>query len=194
MKTKNKSIEGSSWTLSSSSQFKGQGQMLEYVLMMVFIVAVILGLIFFLTWWQISQLGVEQTKNQQDRALSLLKQFTDSPYMTKENSVFDDAKLTVLSSMIPDACERLQGVYGTDWHAEIRLFDDNPLTKCTQTSYPDGIRECNYWTICPDLPAKAKITRVIPVNIYRNIGFLTNATNAVLPRTYIGTLNVTVYV
>ena len=37
---------------------KGQGQMLEYVLLLVFIVIVILALIFFLTWWQISQLAV----------------------------------------------------------------------------------------------------------------------------------------
>jgi hypothetical protein len=173
---------------------KSQGQMLEYVLMMVFIVAVVLGLIFFLTWWQISQLSVEQSRNQQDRALSLLKQLSNSPYLAKEDSVLDDAKLTVMSGMIPDACSRLQKIYGTDWNAEVRLFDDKPLKPCTQSTYPDGNEDCNYYTFCPVLPTKTRITRVIPVNIYRNIGYLTDTTNATISRTFIGTLNVTVYV
>ena len=168
----------------------GQSQMLEYVLLMVFVIAVILALMIFLTWWQISQLGVEKGKNQQDRALSLLKLFSDSPYMAKENSMLDDGKLTVLAAMLPDACERLQKVYGNDWHAEIRLFDGNPLVQCSQATYPD----CNYWRLCPEQQAKAKVARIIPVNIYRNIGFTLDVTNAVLPRTYLGTLNVTVYV
>jgi len=177
-------------TPSRSSQLKGQGQMLEYLLLMVFVVAVILMLMMFLTWWQISQLGVERAKNQQEWSLSMLKQFTDSPYMTKENSMFDDAKLTALASMMPDGCQRLQEFYGDNWYAEIRLMDDEPVTECSQSNYP----ECNYWKICEQYPdAEGRVTRVAPVNIYRNIGFVLDVTNAVLPRTYIGTLTLTVY-
>jgi Tfp pilus assembly protein PilE len=181
-----------------SKFMKGQGQMLEYVLLMVFIVIVILALIFFLTWWQISQLSVEKSKNQQDRTLSLIKQFLDSPYMTKENSMFDDGKLTALAmtdNEIDKSCQRLQAVYGTDWYAEIRLKDGKPPAKCDQMNYPDGTRDCNYWTLCEQQQgAKGKVSQIIPVNVYRNIGFVLDVTGAVLPRTYIGTLNVTVYV
>jgi|GEM_PF-771928 len=181
-----------------TTRFKGQAQMLEYLLMMVFIVAVVLGLILFLTWWQISQLSVEKTKNQQDRALSLIKEFLDSPYMTKENSMFDDGKLTALAMMdneIDRSCQRLRAVYGDDWYAEIRLNDGKPLTKCTQMKYPDGENDCNHWTLCEEREdVKARVAHTIPVNVYRNIGFVLDVTNAVLPRTYIGTLSVTVYV
>jgi hypothetical protein len=181
-----------------SRQFKGQSQMLEYVLLMVFIVGVVLALIFFLTWWQLSQLSIEKSETQQDRLLSLVKQFLDSPYMTKESSMFDDGKLTALVMMdnnIDMSCERLQAIYGDDWYAEIRLKDGLPLKKCDQMSFPDGSSHCNYWTLCQQQAGpKTRISHVIPVNVYRNIGYVVDVTKAVLPRTYMGALNVTVYV
>lgn len=181
-----------------SRQFKGQGQMLEYVLLMVFIVGVVLALIFFLTWWQLSQLSIEKSETQQDRLLSLVKQFLDSPYLTKEGSMLDDGKLTALVMMdnnIDRSCERLQDIYGDDWYAEIRLKDGLPLKKCDQMSFPDGNNYCNYWTLCKPLTgSKARISHVIPINVYRNIGYVLNVTKAVLPRTYMGALNVTLYV
>lgn len=171
----------------------GQSQMLEYVLLMVFVVAVIFSIMIFLTWWQITQLSVEKTNQQQERVLSFIKSFIESPYMTKENSIFDDGKLTALA-MIPDSCEKLRGVYGDDWHAEIMLMDGKPLRECGQMTYPDGSQSCNYWSICPKQTAKGKITQIVPVNVYRRIGYVLNVTNHVLPRTYLGTLNVTMYV
>jgi len=168
---------------------KGQSQMLEYVLLMVFVVAVILMLMLFLTWWQLSQLKVEESKGQQGKALSMLNLMLDSPYLAKENSMLDDGKLTVLSSII-DGCDELKKVYGEGWHAEVMLLDGKPRSKCTQASYP----ECNYWSICPEQQSEGRISRVIPVNVYRNIGFVLNVTNEALPRVYLATLNVTVYV
>jgi len=172
---------------------KAQSQMLEYVLLMLLVVGVIMVLMIFLSWWQASQLGVEKAKNQQDRALSLLKNFISSPYMTKENSMMDDGKLTALA-MIPGSCQMLEKVYGSGWHAEVWLFDGQPWKSCN-TNPSSDYRSCNRWSICPVREGvRGKISRVLPVNIYRRIGFVLPVTDATLPRTYIGLLNVTLYV
>jgi hypothetical protein len=170
-------------------KLKGQGQMLEYVLLMVIVVAVILMLMLFLTWWQLSQLKAEESKGQQTRLLNLMNLISDSPYLAKENSMMDSAKMTAFL-LLPDACDKLRDIYGPEWHANIRLLDGEQKTECRQTNYPD----CNYWELCPESENKGKITRIIPINVYHNIGFILEDSNAILPRTYLATLNVTAYV
>ncbi len=168
---------------------KGQSQMMEYLLMLVIIVAVILVLMLFLTWWQLSQLRAEQSESQQNKALNMLSLLSDSPYLVKEDSMMDSGKLTALA-MLSDSCDMLMEAYGQGWHANVRLLDGKPVTPCSQSNYPD----CNYWELCPEQSSGGRIVRVIPVNVYHNIGYVLSGSDAVLPRTYPAILNVTVYV
>lgn len=154
--------------------------------MTFFVLVVIIGLIIFLSYWQVTQLGVEQTRTEMDRALFLTKHFLNSQQFVKKDSMFDDGKLTALFSL-PNACEELQKVFGLDWFAEIRVLDGSDTEiPCTWSEYPD----CNYWSFCVE--DKSNISYVVPTNIYRRIGYI--LTTGVLGRTDIGTLKVGVYV
>lgn len=164
--------------------------MLEYLILMIFVVAIIIVIIFMLSFYQISQINAEKNRNQQEKALTLLKQFSSSPYMVSENSVFEDGLLTALGMGVPSSCESLQREYGSDWYAEITLMDGEPVRECFQANYPD----CNHWKICQKQESLGKIIRVIPVNVKRRIGFVLDTTNSVLPRVYPAKLNMTLYI
>jgi hypothetical protein len=153
--------------------------------MTFFIIVIIVALMVFLSYWQITQLRVEETKAQTDRALFLAKHLLNSQHFVKKDSMFDDGRLTALASL-PDACGELQKIFGEDWFAEIRVLDGNPETLCTWSNYP----ECNCWKFCAE--NKNNMSFVIPVNIYRKIGYV--LTTGILERSDIGTLKVGVYV
>jgi len=166
-------------------RMSGQASILEYALMTFFVLVVIIGLIIFLSYWQITQLGIEETKTRTDRVLFLTKHFLNSQQFVKRDSMFDDGKLTALVSL-PNACEELQKVFGLDWFAEIRVLDGSATKECTWTNYPD----CNSWSFCVE--SKRNISYVVPTNIYRRIGYI--LTTGILGRTDTGTLEVGVYV
>ncbi len=171
--------------LKSTRRVSGQISILEYALLTFFVMVVIIGLIIFLSYWQVTQLGVEETRTRMDRALFLTKHFLNSQQFVKRDSMFDDGKLTALFSL-PNACEELQEVFGLDWFAEIRVLDGNAPKECTWTNYPD----CNYWSFCVE--DKSNRSYDVPTNIYRRIGY--TLTTGVLGRTDIGILRVGVYV
>ena len=82
---------------------KAQTHLLEYVFMTLFIVIMIVILIFFLTGWQFSQLRATESKTESDKALYIMKFFTQSPFFTKDESLFDDLKLDSFKLLGDDA-------------------------------------------------------------------------------------------
>jgi len=158
---------------------------MEYIVLTFFIFVVIIVLIFFLFGFQITQLGSEKRKGFSDRALELTKQISASPLFVKEEGVFDDGKLTSLTT-IGNTCEKLEKILGKDWFFEVRVLGTDVLTPCSQETFLD----CNYWSFCTQ--DKNSIAFDLPVNVYRNIG--TIVSTGVLPRTDIGLLKVGIYV
>ncbi len=137
---------------------------MEYILLTFFILLVIVGLLFFLSWWQFSQLGMEEHKVRMDRVMSLAQQVSNSPYFVKENSMFDDAKLTALKSLGSDVCTGMESIFGYGWFIKVRLFDGTgEEVPCTWGNYP----ECNSWTFCAK--GQKNTSRAIPVNVYRKM-------------------------
>ncbi len=144
---------------------KAQTGMMEYIFMSLLVVIVIVILVLFLGWWNAMQLGMEQKRIADDRALFFMKHIISSEYFVKENSVFDDSKLTA-ATMDPSFCKDFSDVFGSNWYFDVKIIDNNPDIKCTVTDYPD----CNHWTFCePAHIPKRKNIYNIPVNVYRKI-------------------------
>jgi len=165
---------------------------MEYMFLTLFVIFIVIAFVIFLSWWNVSQMDVEKSGMELDKTLVLTKSLISSPFLAREDSMLDDGKLTVLQAMGQDTCTSIGSIYGADWFAVIRLLDGRNDTPCNQTSYPD----CNYWSLCKkDLSAPgAKNYRsyVVPVNIYRNMGMV--LTTGVLGRSYVGSIEVGVYV
>ena len=151
---------------------------MEYILVTFFILLIIVALLFFLSWYQFSQISMEEHKLKSERVMFLARYASNSPYMVKENSMFDDSKLTALKSLGPDACRELESVFGYEWFIMIRAFEGEDDVPCTWSNYPD----CNTWEFCTQ--DKRNISRVLPVNIYRKMS----------EENGIGTLEVGIYV
>ncbi|MBI4020315.1 MAG: hypothetical protein HY367_03200 [Candidatus Aenigmarchaeota archaeon] len=136
----------------------GQANIMEYVLMTFFVIVVIGAIIFLLTFFQVLQFGGEQQKAVFTRQLFIAKYFLASPLMARENSVFDDAKLTALSES--NGCRELEAVLGSGWAVEVTRLDSNTAGACTAENYPD----CGRWSYCGQNIRNQSI--VLPVNVY----------------------------
>jgi hypothetical protein len=167
---------------------KGQTGMMEYILMVFFIMVIIVVLIIFLSGWQVTQLQLEKSKGSFDRALSVTKMALDSPYLVKEDSMFDDTKLA--SALRPGMCEEMEKVFGQNWFLEVCTGEcmgcEGECVVCEANAYdPD----CNYWSLCKS--EGRYDAYVLPVNVYRKMAYV--YTDSVFPRTDLGTLKVGVF-
>jgi hypothetical protein len=143
---------------------KAQSSIMEYLLLSFFILMVIIALIFFLTFWQSSQLSLEQQNLKSQRLDTLLNRFINSPLFVMENSVFDDSKLMAIQSLEnKGACQDLEALFGSDWSIRVEVLTPRPgcAGPCTASSYPC----CGSWEICTR--GERNITKVLPVNVYR---------------------------
>lgn len=130
---------------------KAQAHMMEYILLTLFIMIIIVALIFFLMSWQFTQLRASESKSEGEKALYLMKFFIKSPFFTKDESIFDDAKLDAFEQIQYDGgCEDLDVIFGRDWFATI---------------YTLGGYES--WTFCEELNRRS-FSYVLPVNVYKN--------------------------
>ena len=148
---------------------KGQAGILEYIFMAFFVVFIIVILVLFLGWWNVIHIGAEQKKLHDDRAFFLLKHLMISQMLVRENSVFDDSRLTAMKRMEQtgtDICKKFSEIFGKNWYFRLRILDEDPDKECTFQNYPD----CNLWSFCE--PSNTRIPKyqyTIPVNVYRSL-------------------------
>jgi len=143
---------------------KGQSEIMEYILMVVFIVAAIIAIILFLTWWNIQQFQMDAFKNKQDRIVGVGQYLMGDYIFTNGDSVFDDAKLTAINASM--TCEELQAIIGQNVYVRIEAFDMPGDKPCRWNDYPD----CNVWSICSQKQnAKDVLGQNFPVNVYRKV-------------------------
>lgn len=162
------------WGVISMGKLGGQGNILEYALLIFFIAIILFVIIVFLTGFQIFQIDTEFQKQGLDRALSLSKQLMGSQYFTSGDAIFDDAKLTAAGDV---SCRDIEKIFGPEWFFEVRVFGSVQQRECTKENYPD----CNYWEFCTK--NLRNISYVFPVNIFRKSGGMTE----------IGSLKVGIY-
>jgi len=161
-----------------SVQRKGQSEIMEYILMVVFIVAAIIAIIIFLTWWNLQQFQMDAFKNRQDRVVGIGQYIMGDYMFTNGDSVFDDAKLTAINASM--SCDDLQKILGTNWYVKIKALDMAGEKPCKWNDYPD----CNVWSICTYKEnAKDRLGQNFPVNVYRKVS----------DKTALGVLYVEVY-
>ncbi len=180
-------VNGTASLRDMSSRTKGSVELMEYMFLTLFVIVIVIAFVIFLSWWNISQMDVEKSKVELDKTLVLAKSLVSSPFLARSDSMLDDGKLTALQEMGQDACSAIDGIYGADWFAVIRLLDGSDDTLCSYANYPD----CNYWQLCKT-ESKNYRSYVVPVNIYRNIG--TVLSTGVLGTTYAGSIEVGVYI
>jgi hypothetical protein len=148
----------------SSGLRKGQSEIMEYILMVVFIVAAIIAIIIFLTWWNLQQFQMDAFKNRQDRVVGIGQYMMGDYIFTDGDSVFDDAKLTAINASM--TCEDLQTILGPNIYVKIKVLDMNGDKPCKWNDYPD----CNVWSICSYKEnAKDRLGQNFPVNVYRKL-------------------------
>jgi len=140
---------------------------MEYILMTLFIVIIVTVLIFFLMGWQFTQFRAEESKAEADQALFIMKFFLKSPYFTRDESLFDDAKLLAFTEMGDKACDELSMVFGRDWFAQIYYINGDGELCSSMSAY----ETCDYWEFCvnPD-PRIKTFSYDLPVNIYNSSG------------------------
>ena len=151
----------------------GQGNILEYALMVFFIVIIIFILILFLTGFQIFQFDSELQRQTLDRALYLSKQAMSSQFFTTKYAMFDGAKLAASTGM----CREFENSFGSEWFFQVSILGRGEKTPCTELNYPD----CSQWDIC--VKNSRNIYYTFPVNIYNKAKDIVD----------IGTLRVGVY-
>lgn len=165
----------------------GQATIFEYVVMILFLTVIIIGVVIFFYVFQIAQLNLEKERTVSEEALNLLEQFLSSEFITRGNSILDDAKLTAILSM-DDFCRRMEKVMGGgDWFLGVRIVGRGERP-CTRNYDP----ECTSWSICPQ---SRNFTAVnVPVNVYRHVGYIHGDIEKVfIPRYDPATLTVGVY-
>jgi len=144
-----------------SGRRKAQAELLEYLLLVVFIVASIIGIILFISWWNAQQLNIQGFQNQEDRMLGIAQHIMTDQAFANGDSMLDDAKLTSIIAL--HACQELEGIFGVGWYAKVKSLDMEGEIPCSWSAYP----ECNSWTIC-DYKEK-HIGQKFPVNVYRKV-------------------------
>lgn len=165
---------------------KGSVEMMEYMFLTLFVVAIVIAFVIFLSWWQVSQANVERSKSELDRTLALTRSMLVSPMLAKGDSMLEDARLTASASM-GDFCSKAGAVYGGGWFVVVRLFDGSNETPCTEEGYPD----CNYWEFCREPARKSYRSYVVPVNVYRSVDSVLET--GILGRAYAGSMEVGLY-
>ncbi|MBU0530709.1 MAG: hypothetical protein ABIH52_03335 [Candidatus Aenigmatarchaeota archaeon] len=115
---------------------KGQAAVMEKIIMLFFIVIVIVGLIVFLSWWNVSQVRIEGQKDVNERALGIAKAMMTDSLFVKDVAMFDDSKLKAANKT---ACKAFEKIFGAEWFAEVTELDGNRWSICVKdrksTSY-----------------------------------------------------------
>ena len=170
----------------TSSGKKGSAEMMEYMFMTLFVIVIVIAFVLFLAWWQTSQAGFEKSKMELGKTLMVAKSITSSPFLIREDAMFDDGKLTSALTLA-DFCQRTAELYGAEWFANITVLDGKPLVRCSAANYPD----CNNWDFCRKATGEYR-AYALPVNVYRVMDSVMST--GVLGRTYVASLEVGVYV
>jgi hypothetical protein len=134
-----------------------------------------------------------QAAERTQRTLSLTRNVLSSQMLVKEESMFDDSKLSafLVLERQEDMCSRLEEMFGTGWFLEVSNL--SCTIPCNKTSVISKYGECCNWTFCmPDsLEGYVVDIMTIPVNIYRKAGYALDS--SVLPRVDIGIARIGVY-
>jgi len=152
----------------------GQTHMMEYILLVVFIIILMVAFMILMTVFHIGGIKSEQSENVYKQSISITRFILNAPYFNNPNyddgSVLDDSKLTVAN------CTELRKVLGRNWFALVKIPPDGgPEILCNISNYP----QCNSWVICNKTNVRiGTCIHEIPVNIFRkmsndvNIGIL----------------------
>ncbi len=141
----------------------GQARMMEYMVLVIFIIMLLLAFMIMLTVHQVGSIKKAGRENTYAQSLMITRFMLNTPYLNNprnaEGSMFDDSKLTAA------LCEELEKIIGGGWFAWVRI--PSPDEKiCDKTTYPD----CNKWIICEKKTQKAETcVHEVPVNIYRKL-------------------------
>lgn len=140
----------------------GQLDMMEYLIMALFMLVVVTAIVFFLFGWEFGASRRAELDRANLQSLFMINIFTHSGFFTKSDSMLDDSKLMVAK------CEDMEAIFGRKLCINITsaLFVGEEETTCTLSNYPN----CNQWVICPDLCSRKDLTGYdVPVNIYRRV-------------------------
>ena len=144
---------------------KGQFGIMEYILLSVFLIAILVIGIFMLSGFENLKGRGETTKELVNKQLISLSILSHSDIFAEANRL-DDSKLQ--ASIDEEGCRGLEKLIGQQACLEVEALlpsakEDN---ECNPASYPD----CNKWTICKEIcAAKGFKIYTMPVNIHRKI-------------------------
>lgn len=162
---------------------KGQWGIMEYIFATIMFIILITFLIFFLTWWQITQMEKEAKSSTEERSLYMIRRFTNSQFFVKETNVFDQDKLFSFLGR----CESLKELFGEDYFVEIRILDGREA----EVPCKEDRTDCNYFSFCKEAGEREYSALAVPVNVYSRVGYVFES--GIVSRTYPAVLKVGVY-
>lgn len=143
----------------------GQSQMMEYMLLTVFIIILMVSFMIMMSVFQVGSVRSENAETIYKQSLVVTRFMTNNNYLNNprfpDGSMMDDSKITMVN------CTELKKVLGTNWFAFVRIPGEMPEDiECTIDTYPD----CNLWVICDKKKFKGETcVHEVPVNVYRKM-------------------------
>ncbi|HLD56874.1 MAG TPA: hypothetical protein VJA47_01115 [archaeon] len=154
-------------TINISKKLKGQFGIMEYILLSVFLIAILVIGMLMLSGFENLKAKGQTTKEIASRQLLSLGIFSHSNLFTKAENQLDDSKLQ--ASIEEDGCDALEKLIGQQACLEVEalLPSVREENECNPATYP----ECNKWTVCKEVCTTKTGFRIytMPVNIFRKI-------------------------
>ena len=136
---------------------KAQVQLMEYLILAVFIVGFMFFIMVFLAGYQQDQFAAEREQLEVQRITGLMKQFLVSPFLASERGVFEAGRLEGFAGR----CSEMQGIFGKGWFIEITVFDGKRPAECKTNT----LGKCNVYRFCTENGEGKSISLEMPVNV-----------------------------
>ena len=154
---------------------KGQFGMMEHLLMAVILLMVIVAAMFFFFGFQSTKSKGAAFKDDISKILLTTNLLSKSPFLVKEDGIFDDSKLVGFTGAYArQGCEEVSNITGPACITVERVLAAGDKNECDPVNFQErGKNACNVWTICNEvcLQLQNKQSRglSIPVNIFRKL-------------------------
>jgi len=151
------------------NKLKGQGGMLEHILLATFILIIVIVSVFFIFGFEFGRQRTEQSVDQLREEIFLTNYLMISPLLAKEDRVLDDTKL--INFVSESGCNDIRNALDREKicvEIEKVLLPGERVQPCFEDYRP----ECNSWQICEETCLELKDKSMIiesPINIFKKL-------------------------
>ncbi len=155
-----------------TKRFKGQAEMMEYLLMTVFTIVILLAMMFFLFGFEIGRSTGSEAKDAANKLMVAVNVLAQSDILAKDGFILDDSKL--VNFLDQSGCEDITKIIGQEACVIVNIvkISSSQDQECLLGNYG---KSCNKWTMCRDVCNRLNFTGEpqrgieVPLNVYRKL-------------------------